>query len=200
VLAFGSDAEVRRVFEPFGITMFDLYSIEPKRLRYDSAERRLISDALVKGICRVRPLLGERKRSTRFLTVDPARESLEELSRLRRLTKIVAGVVPGLGLHWREAAEVRLESRLGRLWLLVVPTIWMEATENRSKEAARAEFIRERTATRYNPTWNSLLDAWTEIITAGTEECNVSSFGMSDGVDAAFTLSKITAFSRPEAR
>jgi hypothetical protein len=180
--------------------MFDLYSIEPKRLRYDSAERRLISDALVKGICRVRPLLGERKRSTRFLTVDPARESLEELSRLRRLTKIVAGVVPGLGLHWREAAEVRLESRLRRLWLLVVPAIWVEATENRSKEAARAEFIRERTATRYNPTWNSLLDAWTEIITAGTEECNVSSFGMSDGVDAAFTLSKITAFSRPEAR
>jgi hypothetical protein len=75
----------------------------------------------------------------------------------------------------------------------------VEATEDPSKEATRAEFVRERTATRYNRIWNSLLDAWTEIITAGKEECNVSSLGVSDGVDAAFTLSRITAFSRPEA-
>lgn len=61
VLAFGSDAEVRRVFEPFGITIFDLYSIEPRRLRYDSVERRFVSEALMKAICRVRPLIGERK-------------------------------------------------------------------------------------------------------------------------------------------
>jgi hypothetical protein len=200
VLAFGSDGEVRRVFGPFGITMFDLYSIEPRRLRYDSVERRLISEALVKAICRVRPLIGERKKASRFLTVDPARESASELSGLRGLTQSVAGAVPDVGLRWREAAEIRLESRLGKLWLLVSPTIWVEATEDHTKESVRAEFVRERTATRYNRLWNSLLDAWTEVLTGGLEECSFHCFGISDGIDAAFTLSRITAFSRPEAR
>lgn len=115
VLAFGSDAEVRSVFEPFGITMFDLYSIEPKRLRYDSVERRLISEALLRAICRVRPLIGERKKSARFLTVDPAREHGVEFSGLRRLTETISGAVPGVALQWREAAEIRLEWRLGQL-------------------------------------------------------------------------------------
>jgi hypothetical protein len=200
VLAFGRDSELRRVFEPFGIATFDLYSIEPRRLRYDSVERRLISEALVQSICRVRPLIGERKKGARFLTVDPARKTAVELSRIRRLTQSVAGAVPGIELQWREAAEIRVESRLGRLWLLVLPTVWVEATEDRTKEAARADFVRERTATRYNQLWNNLLDAWTGIVTGGLEECNLHCFGISDGIDAAFTLSRVTAFSRPEAR
>jgi len=132
--------------------------------------------------------------------VDPARESASELSGLRGLTQSVAGAVPRVELRWRESAEIRLESRLGKLWLLVSPTIWVEATEDRTKESARAEFVRERTATRYNRLWNSLLDAWTEVLTGGLEECSFHCFGISDGIDAAFTLSRITAFSRPEAR
>jgi hypothetical protein len=200
VLAFGSDSEVRSVFEPFGITTFDLYSIEPKRLRYDSVERRLISEALVRGICRARPLIGERKKAARFLTVDPARESGVEFSGLRQLTDSITGAVPSVGLQWREAAEVRLEWRLGQLWFLLLPTVWVEATDDRSREAARAEFVRERTATRYNRVWNSLLDVWTEIISGGMEQGSFHCFGISDGIDAAFTLSRITAFSRPERR
>jgi hypothetical protein len=41
VLAFGSDDDVRKSFDAYGIADFYLHTIEIKRLRYESAERGL---------------------------------------------------------------------------------------------------------------------------------------------------------------
>ena len=187
-----------RAFGTFAIANFDLYAIEPRRLRYDSPERGLLSEALARAICRVRPLISERRRSSRFLTVDPADEGESALADLRKLTGTLTGQIPDTSLGWREAAEVRIENRLGQLWLIILPTVWVESTDDRESRAARADFVRERTAARYNNTWNSLIDAWTSIITGGAEKCDLHSFGISDGVDGVFTVSRITGFSRPE--
>jgi hypothetical protein len=203
VLAFGSDAEVRRVFEEFNITEFDFYSLEPRRLAYESAERGLLLEALARAICRMRPLKAERKGSSHFLTIEPGQENNPALAPLRGLTQSLAGKVPDTDLAWREAAKIRIERQLGRSWMLVLPTIWVEATETEEDDAedaddkaARAEFVRERTATRYNKTWNSLLDAWTSIIIGGANDCDLRAFGVSDGVDAVFSISRLTGFSR----
>ena len=46
VLAYGSDADVRKAFGAHRITEFDLHAIDPKRLRYESGERGLLREAL----------------------------------------------------------------------------------------------------------------------------------------------------------
>ena len=46
VLAFGSDEQVRKAFEPYSIETFDLHSIEVRRLQNDSQERGLLRHAL----------------------------------------------------------------------------------------------------------------------------------------------------------
>ena len=57
VLAFGSDGDVRKVFERHGIAEFDLHTIEARRLRYDSAERGLLREAMTRAIVRGRGLV-----------------------------------------------------------------------------------------------------------------------------------------------
>jgi hypothetical protein len=54
VLAYGSDTNVRTAFLAHGITVFDLHTIETKRLRYESGERGLLRDALTRAIARER--------------------------------------------------------------------------------------------------------------------------------------------------
>lgn len=56
VLAFGGDTEVRETFEGHGIELFDLHTIEQRRLRYDSGERGLLRDALTRALTRNRNL------------------------------------------------------------------------------------------------------------------------------------------------
>lgn len=67
VLAFGSDVDVRSAFEAFGITEFDLHTIEQKRLRNDTGERGLLSEALIRAITRQRGLTLIRKGSSNLL-------------------------------------------------------------------------------------------------------------------------------------
>lgn len=67
VLAFGSDRDVQTAFMDFGIDIFDLHSIEPKRLRYESGERGLLRDALSRALAREHGLNLIRRRSSDHL-------------------------------------------------------------------------------------------------------------------------------------
>ncbi|MCL4543145.1 MAG: SIR2 family protein [Chloroflexi bacterium] len=196
VLAFGSDSEVRKAFESRGITEFDLHAIESRRLRYDSAELGLLYDALARALAREYPIRVDRRRSSLLLIVDAARAEHAGLRSLRQVIGGMTGTVPGSGLGWSEAARLRLEYRLDRIFLLFEPTVWVEHADDDSYALVTKEFVRERLATRYNRVWNQLLEAWAEIIVPDAQERTVRAFGVSDGVDASFTISKITAFSR----
>ena len=90
---------------------------------------------------------------------------------------------------------MRLEWRLGRLFLLFEPTIRAEATDDDKARDRRREFIRERLSGRFNPVWNKLFDAWARIIVGDGEDSELRAFGISDGADAVFRVSRTTAFS-----
>jgi hypothetical protein len=58
------------------------------------------------------------------------------------------------------------------------------------------EFHRNRAAVRYNKKWNILVEAWTTLLTRGESAARVTALGITDGIDATFEISRITAFSR----
>lgn len=192
VLAYGSDADVRSAFEAHRITVFDLHSIETKRLRYDSGERGLLRDALSRAIARSRALDFYRRRNTDLFA--PSDPSADVWKPLRQLVPPLSGVVEGFpNLRWREGIGTRLDWADERLWLLIEPrTVFDGLTEE--NRAAATDFARERTVKRYNRTLNDLIAFWARIL-AGNES-DMRALGISDGVDALFALSGQTAFSR----
>ena len=50
VIAFGRDADIRAAFDAFDIKRFEMCSIPDKSLSYESEERRLIRDSLMRAL------------------------------------------------------------------------------------------------------------------------------------------------------
>lgn len=192
VLAFGADADVHAAFDPYGITHFDLHTVEPKRLRYDSGERGLLRDALTRAIMRQRGLRGIRRRSTDLLT--PLEPQDLRWTPLRRLVGTLNGAVVGHPeLMWSEGIAARLDWADERLWLLIDPRTVFEGITDDNKAAA-ADFARERSVRRYNRQLNDLIAFWAVLLAGDGSELRALAIG--DGVDAAFRLSSDTGFSR----
>ena len=209
VLAFGTDAAVRRIFSSHGIRAFDLYPLDLASLASQPSEVSLLSDAITLAFARGRALTVSRRGRGRFLCADPAKETTRELQPLRSVVKELNGRVPGTELQWHEALRLRLEVRLERLWLIFEPTIWRSETKptgDESEDALKNEregriaavFISERLKTRYNQLAYNLIDAWLSILFGDQEHTTINALGIADGVDASFTIARLTAFSRPE--
>jgi hypothetical protein len=196
VLGFGSDTDMKKAFGSFGITDFDCHSIEPKRLGYESTELGLLRDAFAAALKSAGPFRVERRRSSYFLIPDPDKTSSDAFVKLKEGASSIAGKVPKTDVSWSEALRFKVDHQLGRLWLLVEPTIYLHEPIGDDFRDASDDFIRERLATRYNRQWNTLLDAWVSLIMANSDERKLSAFGIADGIDASFTLSRITGFSR----
>lgn len=194
VVAFGSDAEIRKAFADHDIRRLDLYAIEPRRLRYfDSAELGLLYDAITRALQRELPLIAVRRRHEHRLAVDRERADEGLLAPLKQVVKQLTGTVGG---HtWSEAVGVHLEYRLDRVWLLLEPTVHIDSGGAPLPEAAK-EFIRSRLAARFNKTWNELLDAWRDVFLGGAAEREFRAFDIGDGIDATFVVGSVTAFSR----
>jgi len=192
VLAFGSDADVRAAFSSHAITQFDLHAIETKRLRYDSGERGLLREALSQAIARNRALDWRRRRDTDlFVPSDPDAGVWRPL---RQLVSSTSGIVKGFpDLEWREGIGTRLDWADDRLWLLVEPRIVFDGLTDENRAAA-TDFARERSVKRYNTVFNDLIAFWVSILSG--DESDMRAFGIGDGVDALFALSRNTAFSR----
>lgn len=191
VLAFGRDNDVRKALEPHGITEFDLYPLDPKRLRYESSERGLLRDALSRALAREFEMALRRRRSADLLApTDPGHKRWKGLARS-------AGQLSGVvqrhpELTWREGVAVRLEWANDDLWLLVDHRTVFDGMTAENKAVAAA-FGRERNVPRYNRKLNALIAFWAELFSsAGT----LRALGISDGVDAVFELAPTTAFSR----
>ncbi len=129
VLAFGADSDVKAAFDPFGITNFDLHTFESKRLRYDSAERGLLRDALSRGLARQHELLLSKRRSADQLA--PAEPDDPKWQPLKKLVGSLRGTLSGHPeITWREGISVRLDWANDQLWLLIEPrTIFEGSTQ-----------------------------------------------------------------------
>jgi hypothetical protein len=189
VIGFGSDAEFRRVFAPFDIKDFDLSVFEDRRLRYDSGERGLLRDALVRGLCNAHGLDGKRRRNIHILT--PSDPGAEQWAQLRSLVGPVRGQFDGGKVQWREGLAVRLDWADDRLWLLVDPRIDTGDDGAATSRVKAADFARERTARRYNRDADKLIDFWTGLF-AGE---SFRALGIGDGIDASLSLGRRTAYS-----
>ena len=192
VLAFGSDAEVRRAFESFGISDFDIYTLDPKRQRNDSTERGFLREALTIAIERHLSLRATRRRREDLLVPhDPAEQVWRPLE---KLVGTLAGTVSSHpDLNWYEGIGIRLDWADDRLWLLFEPRTVFDGINALNKSAA-ADFARERTVKRYNRQLNSLLEFWSAHLAQG--EIDLRAYAIGDGIDAVFRVSSITGFSR----
>lgn len=192
VLAFGADADIRAVLSAYEIESFDLHPIEVRRLRYDSHERGLLREAMTRALTREHRMAVARRGSTDLLT--PASVNDEKWAPLRKLTGSLDGTVPKHPeLRWQEGVGIRLDWADERLWLLFEPRTVFDGRTTANKAAA-SDFARERTVKRYNPALNALLEFWSKLFACPQRD--LPALGVSAGVDAAFRLGEVTAFSR----
>lgn len=199
VLAFGADEELRQVFAPFDIKSFDIHSLTMEQLNRPGAQRGLLYDSIVRALARNLPLRAVRRGPQHFLMVGGQREKEPQLKPLVDITKRVFGKIPQTTLSWAEAITVRVEHANDHLWLLLEPTVLGSTVTDQTpadERQRRKEFVRERLATRYNKRWNELLDAWIKVLSGGQEKWTVSTFGLTQGIDASFTINATTGFSR----
>jgi NAD-dependent SIR2 family protein deacetylase len=190
VAGFGLDADLARGLTNFQIDGWDQAPLNPFS---ESSDLGLLYDALLRALLQRRPFLAG---SGRRLAVDPAQSADPGLDRLRTAAGALTGQVPNTPLRWSEGVELRLEARMGQLWLVFEPTISIPRSEDPREIEARKEFIRSRVAGRYNGQTNPLFQAWGEIL--GSGDSNIAAYGLEGepGIDASFRINSTTAFSR----
>ena len=187
VLAFGSNAEVRRAFDPFGVTEFDLHALDAG----SRTERGLLHDALRAALIRGGGLAAVP--DNRWDLV-PARPRDRCWNPLRKMVNTLGGELGADDeIRWHEGISTRLEWSQDRPWLVFNPRTVFEGVTDDNKAIA-ADFARERTVRRYNRELNGLLDFWSRYL--GEAQEDLRAFGIGDGVDAAFRIGSTTAFSR----
>ncbi len=192
VLGFGTDTDLRLAFGAYGITDFDLHTIEMKRLRYDSGDRGLLRSALTRAITRKCGLRAIRHGTTDFLAPsDPRCDVWAELK--QQVGRLTGTVIGNPELRWHEGVGIRLDWADERLWVLIEPRTVFEGINEENRGVA-ADFSRERSVKRYNLQLNTLIAFWAKCISSDGAE--LRAFGIGDGVDAVFRLSGDTAFSR----
>lgn len=198
VIAFGRDPRIRSAFEPFGIKRFETRSIPDKSLTFESEERRLIRDALMRAL-RDRPDIEILRWGWRVFalpnlqTVKPGHFRNGNINPVGRLS----GMVGNTGIRWTECCELRLDYKLDRLWLLMDPRIYRDVPEGATAEQIdeSKEFVRSRLAGRFNPKANAMLSGWAGLLLGTDRTVTLSSYGISDGIDATFEMSTVTGFS-----
>ena len=196
VLAFGADSDLRKAFGPFTISNFDTHSIEARRLHYESSELGLLRDAFAIALSKHRPVIIRRQRGSDLCLLDPARPS-SDIDPLKQVVGQLRGVVPKTSVQWEEALHIKLSYHLGRMWLLIEPSVRLHFDDDTSDDTTKLakDFVRERLASRYNRAWNALLDAWVSVLVGSEQEVILRAFE-DGGPDTTYSLYRTTGFSR----
>lgn len=220
---FGKDAEVVAALAVLGAQPAGTVDLNPMR---DSWALGLLYDALVKALSRHKPLLPRYKRSGHSLVVAGPREG-EDVERARtreaQLAQLrlayeanLTGSVQKLGYPYQEGVFLKLERIEDRWWCGFEPFTFVDvprevlpaqAPEN-SDEIRRStlgrgcdpagDWRRERWARKFNEQWAGIIDAWAALLSS-TAKDKVQAFGLEEGegVDASFSISPVTGWSRP---
>lgn len=220
---FGKDAEVVAALSSLGAQPAGTFELNPLR---DSWALGLLYDALVKALSRLRPLLPRYRRSGHSLVVvgpregedaDWARRREAQLAKLRIAYEAnLTGSVPKLGYPFQEGVLLKLERIEDRWWCGFEPFTFVDVPREvqlsqspderddlgrpvigRGGDPA-GDWRRERWARKFNRQWSSIIDAWAKMLTS-TADGKIWAFGFEDGegVDAVFSISSVTGWSRP---
>lgn len=219
VRAFGADEDLLVAFDTLGAALDGTIPLDPVS---DSVDLGLVYDALARALTRGRPLrpIFRSGGHSIVVTADNPNRTAEQRARDReRLAPLkqayggaLTGIVPGGALPFAEGVKIRMEHHAAQWWCVFDPFTWIDfprrdATEDEEASDATwiphqgdpvADWRRERWATRYNRSWAALLDAWACLLVSGPED-SPRAIGLRDqtGVDAAFRISRTTAWSRP---
>ncbi len=153
---------------------------------------------------------------------DRAKKRLEDLEPLRAAyASTLTGKVDKLGFPFQEGVFLRLEKIEERWWCGFEPYTFVDIPREAQSEQSQTlssdaehdalgvpyerragdpagDWRRERWAMRRNKEWAAIVEAWAKILTTTTES-TVRAFGVEygAGVDAEFTISRFTGWSRP---
>ena len=216
LVAFGDDTQLAAALNGHGVQVTgDTVPLGPGKDDDgpDSTDLGLVAEALARALGRTRGVTEVLRAGQRHLLRarddDPSRPGdAATLAGLRAAAGgPVTGHLPGPGgarLPWAEAVELAVEWNDGAWRLLFAPEIWVRPaftspppglTPQQARQAAAAlgrEFVRNRTASRYNRQAGALLTEWVRLLTAGGRGGTrvVTAFGLpgGTGVDASFTL------------
>ena len=172
-----------------------------------------VEEALCRALVRNKPLRPRITRSSALLITNSTPDAQSALAPLTKILGATAGDVAGLvapatdehpraeKVTWAEALRVSIDFKNGQLWVLLDPDVWIWPPRAR-KDAT--DFLDKRRGDRYNKVYNTLLNAWVQII-LGLGELNaditLSVFeGGSPAENPSFKLTNRTAFARRLAR
>jgi hypothetical protein len=135
-------------------------------------------------------------------TDDEPKRKDRDASALEELASVYSGdlygTVPGAGVPYAEAVNLRLERRLDRWWVLFEPTTWVRRNrEDHSEKDVVVAWLRERWFNRRNREWAAMVDAWAHLL-APESPTEARAFWLDQGgIDACFTLGGTTAWAPP---
>lgn len=206
-LAFGRDDDLLEGLAAFGA---ELDGTEPVA-DIDSTVLGLLYDGLVRALSARRPLIPRLTRRGHDLVVRRSkpddRFAAKDAAILRPLAAELGGLtgtVPKVDLPFAEAVAIRIEQHDGRWWCVFDPWTSIDlprredgVSVDEGRSEAANEWRRQRWATKYNPAWNRIIDAWSRVL-APDAETTVSAYGVhpEDGIDATFVVRGVTAWSR----
>lgn len=224
IAAFGIDTELLKAFAPVGGRIAGTIKLLPET---DSWAKGLLYDALVWALSRHKPLLSRLRRKGHALIVagDLPTDSNERMaSRKKQLSPLrqaydapLTGYVTGTDYPFSEGVQIRLDRVMESWWCAFEPYTDVklprlekddkcdETEDNKTSYVFRSDpFVmdwqRERWATRRNKNWASIITAWAKFLPSGSEGI-VKAIGINEktgpGIDAEFSLSPVTAWSRP---
>lgn len=153
---------------------------------------------------------------------DKARKRAQDLAQLRTAyASVLTGSVPKLGCPFHEGVFLKLEQIQERWWCGFEPYTFVDIPREAQPEQAQGapasvehdalgvpqerrggdpagDWRRERWAMRRNKEWAAIVDAWATLLTS-SRDGTVRAFGLEDGtgIDAVFTVSRFTGWSRP---
>lgn len=199
VVAFGTRADLKRVFGAFNPREFEPHPIESRRLHYeDSIELGLFYDAICQALSGQTGLCRSRNHKGRVLYLpDAGTLSPAEQGAFKALNIVPVRKPKAKGPTIHEAVWVGLEYCDKRLWMLLEPTL-MITTDGATPYAGpdRADIGREDLVRRYNRQASLLLNLWTDFFTARCGKPLRLAFPSTAEAEAEFEVSAVTAFAR----
>ncbi len=213
VAAFGADKVIISSLSVLGAKLDGTIELNPDK---NSWAHGLIYDALIKALCRKRPLTSRLRTKGHSILIKKEKDGEEE-GRKKERQKLLAGLqrayegplngkVPKLEYFFSEGIQIKIEHCNERWWCVFEPSTFVELPKDKENKENKtfpevdpvADWRRERWAQRYNKVWANIIEEWAKILSFSSDE-KIYAFKIQDelGVDASFGLTGATAWSRP---
>jgi hypothetical protein len=175
-----------------------------KNLYMLSMLERVAALALKRG----KPLLYRTSRNHSYLIADKHAEDQTAFAILHEVVGKVHGKATGLfttpterypdkqQIEWAEAAEISIEEKDGRYWLIILPTVWIWPKHGRRDAGKLLDDLRGK---RFNEKADKILSAWLGILLPSDgKNANVALRPYDEGTDdenPEFVVNNRTAYS-----